>query len=74
MHHVTAPQVEDLVGSILEETIPMYGRMIHGRDSKGELYGEGQAYDIGGRVGTHLLTKSAEQTDVQTVYPGCGSC
>lgn len=39
----------ELVDSILAETIPMYGRMIHGQDSVGSLTEEAQAYDIHGR-------------------------
>lgn len=38
-----------LVDSILAETTPMYGRMIHGQDSVGSLTEETQAYDVHGR-------------------------
>lgn len=38
-----------LVDAILSETIPMYGRMIHGQKN-GSLFEESQAYDIHGRV------------------------
>ena len=38
-----------LVDSILADTIPMHGRMIHGR-KKESLFEESQAYDIHGRV------------------------
>ena len=38
-----------LLDSILEETIPMHGRMIHGQDSKGGLTEESQLYDVHGR-------------------------
>jgi kynurenine 3-monooxygenase len=58
MRQVKSPEIGDLLGSVLEETIPMHGRMIHGRDSKGELYGEGQAYDINGNVQTSILFQS----------------
>lgn len=34
----------------MEETIPMRGRMIHGKDKSGELYEKSQDYDIHGRV------------------------
>ncbi|KUJ23910.1 FAD dependent oxidoreductase [Mollisia scopiformis] len=40
----------DLLESIIGETIPMRGRMIHGRDKSGELYEQGQDYDIHGRT------------------------
>jgi kynurenine 3-monooxygenase len=41
---------------IFSETIPMRGRMIHGKDSSGKLYEQGQDYDIHGRVVTLSLT------------------
>jgi kynurenine 3-monooxygenase len=34
----------------MAETIPMRGRMIHGKKITGELYEEAQDYDIHGRV------------------------
>ncbi|MCJ1484767.1 kynurenine 3-monooxygenase, mitochondrial precursor [Schaereria dolodes] len=40
---------EDLIESVLRETIPMHGRMIHGRRKTGELYQESQGYDVHGR-------------------------
>lgn len=40
-----------LLASVLAETIPMHGRMIHGR-RHGELYDESQPYDVHGRVST----------------------
>ncbi|KAL9117269.1 MAG: hypothetical protein Q9187_006198, partial [Circinaria calcarea] len=40
---------DGLIEAVLEETIPMYGRMIHGRRKAGELYQEPQAYDVHGR-------------------------
>ena len=39
----------DLLDSVLSDTIPMYGRMIHGEDSKGSLTEEAQLYDVHGR-------------------------
>jgi len=42
--------VEDLLEDVLQETIPMHGRMIHGRHKGGELYTESQQYDAHGRV------------------------
>ena len=41
----------DLIEKVLRGTIPMYGRMIHGKD-RGQLYEAAQAYDVHGRVGT----------------------
>ena len=38
-----------LLDSVLSETIPMYGRMIHGEDSKGSLTEKAQLYDVHGR-------------------------
>lgn len=39
-----------LIENVLRDTIPMYGRMIHGRDH-GALWEAAQAYDVHGRVG-----------------------
>jgi kynurenine 3-monooxygenase len=41
---------DDLIESVMRETIPMRGRMIHGKRSTGELYEESQDYDAHGRV------------------------
>lgn len=41
-----------LIDNVLRETIPMYGRMIHGRDN-GALWEAAQAYDVHGRVCTY---------------------
>ena len=35
--------------TVLKDTIPMHGRMIHGQDSKGALIEESQLYDVHGR-------------------------
>jgi kynurenine 3-monooxygenase len=43
------------VDEVMKETIPMHGRMIHGRSNGGELWSESQAYDIHGRVSTYQL-------------------
>ncbi|KAL8919857.1 MAG: hypothetical protein Q9208_006590 [Pyrenodesmia sp. 3 TL-2023] len=40
---------EGLLDAVLSETIPMHGRMIHGRGTNGELHEESQAYDAQGR-------------------------
>jgi hypothetical protein len=39
----------NLLASVLRQTIPMYGRMIHGEEH-GRLVEKSQAYDIRGRV------------------------
>lgn len=39
-----------LIEAILGETIPMYGRMIHGQDSHGGLTETSQQYDVHGRA------------------------
>lgn len=41
---------QGLLDAVLNETIPMHGRMIHGQRASGELYEESQAYDAQGRV------------------------
>lgn len=43
-----------LIESVMAETIPMRGRMIHGQRASGELFEEGQDYDIHGRVSRNL--------------------
>ncbi|KAL8725692.1 MAG: hypothetical protein Q9166_007206 [cf. Caloplaca sp. 2 TL-2023] len=40
---------EGLLDAVLNESIPMHGRMIHGRGKDGELYEEPQLYDAQGR-------------------------
>lgn len=44
---------DGLLDTILERTIRMDGRMIHGRKQNGDLFEESQAYDINGRVRLH---------------------
>ncbi|KAJ5095864.1 hypothetical protein NUU61_005220 [Penicillium alfredii] len=46
MKHSDRP---DLIDNVLRDTIPMYGRMIHGRD-RGQLWEAAQAYDVHGRA------------------------
>lgn len=41
---------EKLIQHVFSATIPMRGRMIHGRRPDGELYEASQDYDIHGRV------------------------
>ncbi|KAF8855987.1 FAD/NAD(P)-binding domain-containing protein [Acephala macrosclerotiorum] len=43
-------QRPELLEKILSETIPMRGRMIHGKNPSGTLYEQGQDYDIHGRT------------------------
>ncbi|KAL9589861.1 MAG: hypothetical protein Q9203_001316 [Teloschistes exilis] len=40
---------DGLLDAVLDESIPMYGRMIHGQGQDGKLYQESQAYDAKGR-------------------------
>lgn len=47
MRHANTPE---LVSSVLDETIPMHGRMIHGRSATGADTQAAQAYDIHGRA------------------------
>lgn len=44
-----------LLEAVSEETIPMYGRMIHGRDADGNHYSQSQAYDVHGQVRALVL-------------------
>ncbi|KAL2813539.1 hypothetical protein BJX63DRAFT_215138 [Aspergillus granulosus] len=39
---------KDVINKILQEVVPLYGRMIHGRDN-GKLWEAPQAYDVHGR-------------------------
>lgn len=48
-----------LLEDVMAETIPMRGRMIHGKDSKGNLTEEPQDYDIHGRVSITLQSSSS---------------
>lgn len=40
----------DLLDRVINETIPMKGRMVHGRSVSGELTEQSQDYDAHGRV------------------------
>src|SRR5271168_1200471 len=40
---------QKLLSTILDETIPMYGRMVHTRSPTGALTSNSQAYDVHGR-------------------------
>ena len=46
-------ETEHLLENVLHDTIPMHGRMIHGRKQTGELFHDSQKYDAHGRVSTH---------------------
>lgn len=55
-----------LIDDVLRDTIPMFGRMIHGRD-RGQLWEAAQAYDVHGRVcvlpaGDCIVTQDAQLT------------
>ncbi|KKA17629.1 Kynurenine 3-monooxygenase, partial [Rasamsonia emersonii CBS 393.64] len=39
-----------VIDAILRDAIPMYGRMIHGKDALGKLWEAAQAYDVHGRA------------------------
>ncbi|KAF2501462.1 kynurenine 3-monooxygenase [Lophium mytilinum] len=45
MRHASSPALLD---AVFKETIPMYGRMIHG-EKQGKLFDEAQLYDVHGR-------------------------
>lgn len=47
MRHAGQPK---LLNHVMAATIPMRGRMIHGRRANGQLYEEPQDYDAHGRV------------------------
>lgn len=46
---------DGLLDAILEETIPMHGRMIHGETKDGQFFQESQEYDPYGRVRSFIL-------------------
>lgn len=49
-----------LLDHVLAATIPMRGRMIHGRKANGDLYEEAQDYDVHGRVSANLARSHLE--------------
>lgn len=55
-------QIPGLLEEVMKETIPMRGRMIHGRDLTGELYEQSQQYDIENRVCNGLLLRNHQLT------------
>ena len=50
INSIKASGSPDLLGKIKSETLPMRGRMIHGKSATGEFYQQPQDYDIHGRV------------------------
>lgn len=71
---MTAANRPDLIESVMAETISMRGRMIHGRRVSGELYEEGQDYDIHGRVSQHLhFFGNGLELNISADYIRCGS-
>lgn len=63
----------DLIESVMAETIPMRGRMIHGKNVAGDFYEAPQDYDVHGRVSskfqnlqnhTHLSRLFLQSTEV----------
>lgn len=59
---------EGLLDHVFSTTIPMRGRMIHGKRPTGELYEEPQDYDVHGRVRTHNHADLAQLTRQQTIF------
>lgn len=69
----TAEGERKLLDHVLAATIPMRGRMIHGRKAGGDLYEEPQDYDIHGRVSiltivVVVLTPFSVLTTFQTIF------
>jgi kynurenine 3-monooxygenase len=56
IHAMKASNRSGLIESVMAETILMKGRMIHGQRVSGELYEEGQDYDIYGRVSQNMYS------------------
>lgn len=56
MRHAGQPK---LIDHVMAATIPMRGRMIHGRRATGDLYEESQEYDVHGRVRLSLAPSSS---------------
>lgn len=50
LHAMRSAGQPKLIEHVMAATIPMRGRMIHGRRANGDLYQEPQAYDVHGRV------------------------
>lgn len=52
MRHTAHPT---LVEEVMSGTMPMRGRMVHGRTTMGDLYEHAQDYDANGRVWDEFL-------------------
>lgn len=50
INSMRSAKTDGLLDDVLKETIPMHGRMIHGKGKDDQLTQESQAYDIRGRV------------------------
>jgi hypothetical protein len=61
---------EELINNVLRGTIPMHGRMIHGRDH-GQLWEAAQAYDVHGRVSSFFMLRSCESSPTQPIGHQC---
>ena len=59
---------DGLLERIMADTIPMRGRMIHGKKASGSLYEEAQDYDIHGRV-SHLILLSNPSNIIRPFSP-----
>jgi len=58
MRNAEQPKLIDHVTAV---TLPMRGRMIHGKTPYGEIYEASQDYDIHGRVSpTHFTIRSSK--------------
>lgn len=51
-----------LVDHVMDATVPMRGRMIHGRDKDGALYENSQDYDVRGRVSPNTVNSHVPLT------------
>ncbi len=47
----------ELLERVMGVTVPMRGRMIHGKDSLGRLYEHAQDYDVRGRVRNSVISR-----------------
>ena len=60
IHSMKLANANGLLKDVLDETIPMYARMIHGRRKGGDFYQESQQYDAHGRVSCPLGRPKAD--------------
>jgi hypothetical protein len=68
IHSMRNAGVAGLIDAVLADTIPMHGRMIHGRKN-GHLFGESQQYDIHGRVCQWPLYRDIMLTSTSSFEP-----